>query len=421
MLRKLRVLWALLLVAISVGMLVLPAGALSPGTEPFVRTWDYTDLPVQAGQVNRTWMWGPSAFSATMEEPYAEGPNGGRVVQYFDKTRMEINVEGGIDPSSVWYVTNGLLAKELVTGQLQRGNDTFEPWGPAETNVAGDSDDPTGPTYATFGLLLGESPLPVGAAVTQRVDRDGNISDDPSLAGQGVTAATHVQETNHTVASPFWNFMISSGTVYQNGGYQEGQLFQNAFFATGFPISEAYWANVKVAGVYVNVLIQVFERRVLTYTPGNPQGWQVEAGNVGQHYYQWRYDAAIPGEPPGIDLPSWQSIGATLLPDWPVNMGAQALVAIGNQAPYPMTISFDGPVSMSYTLDACPDCVVYSNPSEVTSCRTDIDWEDVTLPPGNYRVQISWAGASVESLAGPQTFVPDALYGSCYFIVQASS
>ena len=28
---------------------------------------------------------------------------------------------------------------------------------------------------------------------------------------------------------------------------------------------------------------------VLTYTPGNPPGWEVEAGNVGSHYHQWRY------------------------------------------------------------------------------------------------------------------------------------
>jgi len=35
--------------------------------------------------------------------------------------------------------------------------------------------------------------------------------------------------------------------------------------------------------------VQVFERRVLTYTPGNPPGWDVEAGNVGLHYYEWRY------------------------------------------------------------------------------------------------------------------------------------
>ena len=65
--------------------------------------------------------------------------------------------------------------------------------------------------------------------------------------------------------------------------------FLNPFYATGYPITEAYWATVKVAGVAQDVLVQCFERRCLTYTPGNAAGWEVEAGNVGQHYYAWRY------------------------------------------------------------------------------------------------------------------------------------
>ena len=44
-----------------------------------------------------------------------------------------------------------------------------------------------------------------------------------------------------------------------------------------------------VGGVSKLVLVQVFERRVLTYTPDNPDGWKVEAGNVGLQYYEWRY------------------------------------------------------------------------------------------------------------------------------------
>jgi hypothetical protein len=46
---------------------------------------------------------------------------------------------------------------------------------------------------------------------------------------------------------------------------------------------------VLVGGVARDVLIQCFERRCLTHTPSNPPGWQVEAGNVGLHYYRWRY------------------------------------------------------------------------------------------------------------------------------------
>ena len=42
------------------------------------------------------------------------------------------------------------------------------------------------------------------------------------------------------------------------------------------------------------MLIQAFERRVLTYTPGNPAAFQVEMGNIGQHYYDWRYGTNPP-------------------------------------------------------------------------------------------------------------------------------
>jgi hypothetical protein len=35
--------------------------------------------------------------------------------------------------------------------------------------------------------------------------------------------------------------------------------------------------------------LRCFERRCLTDTPDNAPGWQVEAGNVGQHYCAWRY------------------------------------------------------------------------------------------------------------------------------------
>jgi hypothetical protein len=65
--------------------------------------------------------------------------------------------------------------------------------------------------------------------------------------------------------------------------------------AIGFAITEPVWANVRVAGQTVPVLMQAFERRVLTYTPGNPNGFKVEYGNIGQSYYRWRYGAAAGG------------------------------------------------------------------------------------------------------------------------------
>jgi len=42
------------------------------------------------------------------------------------------------------------------------------------------------------------------------------------------------------------------------------------------------------------VLIQAFERRVLTYTPANADPFKVEMGNVGRHYFDWRYPNVAP-------------------------------------------------------------------------------------------------------------------------------
>src|SRR5215203_3745043 len=90
------------------------------------------------------------------------------------------------DQDSPWYVTNGLLVVELVTGNLQAGHLTFEQRAPAAVNVAGDPDDPTGPIYATFNDLRDFPPLAGGAPVIQRLSRDGVVTSDPSLLGHGV-------------------------------------------------------------------------------------------------------------------------------------------------------------------------------------------------------------------------------------------
>jgi hypothetical protein len=211
-----------------------------------------------------------------------------REVQYFDKARMEITTPSA-DPNSIWYVTNGVLVVELITGQMQVGNAAFEMRSPAQVNVAGDSDDANGPTYATFNGLLGASPRVVGMVIIQRVYRSGNVTDDQPLAGQSAAVGFVDDVTNHGIDKPFWDFMNSSGPVLENGQVVNDQLFENAFFATGRPITEAYWAKVKVAGTELDVLIQCFERRCLTFTPGNPGGFVVGAGNVGQHYFNWRY------------------------------------------------------------------------------------------------------------------------------------
>jgi hypothetical protein len=198
---------------------------------------------------------------------------------------MEVTNPAG-DQNSPWYVTNGLLVRELISGQLQVGEDRFIKREPASVQVTGDPDDTNGPTYAALGALLTAPPVPVGSEIRATLDRGGSLGGN---GRGGVKAATLVKETNHTVADVFWNYLDSQGPVWNGANYVDGRLFDPTFFATGFPITEAYWTRVKVAGQVKGVLLQCFERRCLTYTSDNPDGWKVEMGNVGQHYYHWRY------------------------------------------------------------------------------------------------------------------------------------
>jgi hypothetical protein len=286
--RTIRLAIALSLVAASFGALL--ASAEPPATPEFERTWARTDKPVADGDVVRTWMWGPQPFSGPLTEEYAEAPDGQRVVQYNDKSRFEDNTwrtDPPVEPP--WDVTNGLLVNELMSGMMQVGDDQFVEREAARVHIAGDPGYPDAPTYATFALLVGHEPYAEGTVLADAVDGDGNVAHNHDLIGYGVTAAYHVEATNHTVASVFWDFMNSSGLVYIDGMLVTEDLFVNPFYATGYPTTEAYWAHVYVGGELQWVLVQAFERRVLTYTPGNDEGWQVEAGNVGQHYFEWRY------------------------------------------------------------------------------------------------------------------------------------
>jgi hypothetical protein len=144
-------------------------------------------VPAQAGapanvHFERTWMWGPETFTGALIEPYLDLAleREERVVQYFDKARMEIS-DPGVEAEDVWHVTNRLLVVELMSGRLRASESRLELHEPARIGIAGD-------------------PAPV----------------------------------------------------------------------------------------------LCFERRCLAYTLDNAPGWRVESGNVGRHYYEWRYDQPPP-------------------------------------------------------------------------------------------------------------------------------
>ncbi|MDQ2809153.1 MAG: PT domain-containing protein [Chloroflexota bacterium] len=300
----------------SVGVLALVVaglGQISPAVAQtqagfadaaFQRTWERTDRPVaEHTAADRSWYWGPTPGFAT-QEAYKQGVGGTRLVQYFDKSRMEINNPNG-DKSSAFYVTNGLLANELMTGRMQVGDSDFEQRCAADVPLASDGDDANAPTYATFGkLLANDKGNLVGQKASGVVDRGGTVTVDASKGSDAGAALVYFESrTGRNIPKVFWDFLNASGPIYQNGQTVTGPLNQPWYFASGLPLTEAYWANVKIAGKATDVLIQAFERRILTYVPAyNGTPFAVQMGNVGQHYYAWRYkgvgcSGSVPGGP----------------------------------------------------------------------------------------------------------------------------
>ncbi len=287
--------------------------------QPFDAIWERTDRPVANGAVSRTWIWGPQASAIELVEPYADASEGRREVRYFDKSRMELTHPDN-DPESSWYVTNGLLVVELMTGRRQIGDNEFEARDAASIPVAGDRSSAGVPTYAALSNLIALPAGSDGGAIIALVSQAGKVVEDSSLAEQGVYAAYRVTVPgiDHHVASVFWEFMNATGPVLVDGELQDEHLFSSPFFATGYPLTEAYWVNARLGGVDQFILFQAFERRVLTYTPSNPAGWKVESGNVGLHYYEWLYGTAeSPAPTPTTTIPEPTAIPSATPPPEP--------------------------------------------------------------------------------------------------------
>ena len=233
----------------------------------------------QAGESRAPNFWGPLANARDgQQEQYAEASGGQRLVQYFDKGRMELT--NGAQ-------TNGLLATELVKGQMQTGDATFQAKAPPSIPIAGDPTNP-GPTYAQVGgsaTLTSAAPSAPHADIRQALTMSGAPgpfafpANDPQA-----TIGAYDAPTSHNVAAAFVAFRDTVGLA-----------------TIGYAIVEPFWTNISVGGNATNVLVQVFERRVLTYTPSNTDPFKVEFGNIGQHYYQWRYGSnAAPLPPPVV-------------------------------------------------------------------------------------------------------------------------
>ena len=231
----------------------IPAAAVDFASPAFQRTWDRTDSLVASGQVSRTWFWGPEPRAAAQEQ-YVDAPNGTgtRLVQYFDKSRMEIN-NPNADQNTPFYVTNGLLTVELITGQMQIGNNAFINRYPAEIPISGDTDDTNAPTYAIFLAY----PTPAGATTrsqphgqfaTATINKAGQVGDDPSKASVPGTRSPTSSPPPSTTSRQLLGLPQRHRPDQPDGPDRQRPPDRPLVLRLGLPISEPYWAKVKIAG-----------------------------------------------------------------------------------------------------------------------------------------------------------------------------
>jgi hypothetical protein len=272
-----------------------------------------------------------------MDEAYREGIEGQRRVQYWDKGRMEISNPND-DPTSPWYVSSGLLPLEMISGRIQTGDESTERRAAAEIPIAGDpnvSANPEAPTYADFfpvttvfldsrlqpvssdpiGPIAADSAAPprFGDLVSQAITADAEVEERPELAAAhpGTRIVYYDGVLSHNIPAVFWDFLQEVGKVRINGELRQ-DLPIDWLYLIGHPASEPYWITTNIDGQPQDLLVQVYERRVLTYNPNNPPGWQVEMGNAGWHYYLWRYE--LTESPPAPNFVRPPNVSATVEP-----------------------------------------------------------------------------------------------------------
>lgn len=259
--------------------------------QAFEALWQRVDFPVLSGEAQRSWVWGPEPL-ASGRERYSGGVDGMRWVQYFDKGRLELT--DGVA------VTSGLLVREMVAGAVAIGDGAanVERRKPAAIPVAGDAGDQETPTYASFRdrASLDEdnaAEARLGAPITETLDRRGQVGTLPAEAAalaQLARVAQFETRLGHNIPDVFWRFLNQQALVYDgNSKVPDQPLFTPWETVVGLPLTEPYWVAANIDGRRRWVLTQLFERRVLTFTPDNAPEFQVEMGNTGRHYWQWRY------------------------------------------------------------------------------------------------------------------------------------
>ncbi len=275
----------------------------------FDNAWNASDRLVYTNQ-RQSWLWGPQPFTGTLLE--SQSKDTVRIVQYWDKGRMERTDDG----KGGFLTSVGTLAWELLTGKINlNGTQTVEV-GPAQLPLIG----PLRDTKRNLAALAAKQPAPdtlapsyadaaieaaqrtqdhAGVPVTWRLRPGGKIESFPegTAAPAEVLLANYDDVTGHNVADVFtrwYNQTFFTSPDNDPAHTLAAQLRGNtAGIDPGHPLTDPFWVEVTLDGIDRVVLVQIFERWTMTYSPANPTGWQIELGNVGLHYYEWRYEEPL--------------------------------------------------------------------------------------------------------------------------------
>jgi hypothetical protein len=260
----------------------------------FQRTW----VTEAAASTRALDLWGNEPL-AWRVEPYAGAPNNRRVVQYFERGRMELET-GSSD------ISNGSLVSEMVHGEIDLGRNLSLERQPPDIPVDSGEHEENVPTYLTLSRFAsGPAEDQTGQRVISWINRGGLV--DRSSTPEIVLFERYIEETGHNLPDVFVD-------LFERPEFQDGAWIESF----GYPISEPFWAEYRRNDELKPSLIQVFERRVLVYTPELERSRAFTVANSGKHYSRWRYgiepnpselpspiDAVDPGLVLGDDLEAW--------------------------------------------------------------------------------------------------------------------
>lgn len=329
----------------------------------------FTRYYARSSATEQQLLWGGGPL-VSLVEPFTGAPGNRRLVQYFERGRME--VADSAEPATAGAISQGLLVREMATGYVQLGYDDFVQGDPAPIPLFGGAADAGNPTltYADFATPV----------ATEAGDLSGEVLDEWIAPGGAISEATPPAEIRLDRYEPATGHNIPRVTT---SWLKTDPFGIDPNVALGLPISEPYWTRSGKGEAGIS-LVQLFERRVVVYTPDLPMAERFSLTSAGRHYYRWRY-----GNDPGADAgsaeqrpvaPRAADTAGLALPD---GYRAAVLAKVGDV--FDIAVTPDGKLALGYR-DGRIELLDPRKPSEKQTTFVD----DLANPSG-----FTWSGTNL--------------------------